>query len=122
MRSCLAALCLASLPLTVLADSLHTLEVINDTRSSIDSFAVAPAGSGRWTEVRFKSPMQESWFDYELAVTVQFHDDEGCFRDLRTMLSDGRRIFARNFNICQYDSYRPGIRFRNGHPGSRIMP
>lgn len=43
MRSCLAALCLASLPLAASADSVHTLEVINDTRSSIDSFAVAPA-------------------------------------------------------------------------------
>jgi hypothetical protein len=122
MRSCLAALCLSVFPLAALADSVHTIEVINDTRSGIDSFAIAPAGSGRWTEVSFKTPMQPSWFDYEFAVNVQLRDDDGCFRDLRTMLSDGRRIFARNFNLCRYQSYRPGTSFRNGHPGSRPIP
>lgn len=122
MRSCLAVLCLWAFPLVTLADAVHTIEVINDTRSSIDSFAMAPACSGRWTEVSFKTPMQESWFDYEFAVKVQFRDGDGCFRGLRTMLSDGRRVFARNFNLCQYQSYRPGTYFRNGHPGSRILP
>lgn len=122
MHSRLAALCLSFFPVVTLADSWHTIEVVNDTRSRIDSFAMAPAGSGRWTEVNFKAPMQESWFDYERAVTMQFHDDEGCFRDLRTLLSDGRRIFARNFNLCQYHSYWPGTYFRNGHPGSRVIP
>lgn len=122
MRSCLAALCLACCPVVTLADSVHVIEVINDTRSSIDSFAIAPAGSGRWVEVNFRPTMQGSWFDYELAVTVQVRDREGCLRDLRTLLSDGRRIFARNFNLCQYHSYRPGSYFRNGHPGSRILP
>lgn len=113
MRSCLIVLCLGAFPFVALADSVHTIEVINDTRSSIDSFAIAPAGSGHWTEVDFKKPMQDSWFDYEVAVNVQIRDDEGCFRDLRTLLSDGRRVFARNFNLCRYHSYRPG---------SRILP
>lgn len=122
MRSCLVVLCLGVVPIVALADSVHTIEVINDTRGSIDSFAIAPAGSGRWIEVNFKQPMQDSWFDYGVAVNVQIRDDEGCFRDLRTLLSDGRRVFARNFNLCQYHSYRPGTSFRNGHAGSRILP
>lgn len=119
MCRCLVALCLACLPLTVLADSLHTIVVINDTRSRIDTFAIAPAGSARWTELNFKA-IEESGFDY--AVRVQFHDDEGCFRDLRTTFSDGRRMFARNFNLCQYHSYWPGRYFYHGHPGSKILP
>src|ERR1700751_4823768 len=73
MRPCLVALCLACLPLTVLADSVHTIEVTNDTRSRIDSFSMAPAGSDHWTEVNFRAPMQESSFDYEVAITMEFH-------------------------------------------------
>lgn len=60
MRSCLAALCLGFFPVLTLADAWHSIEVVNDTRSRIDSFAVAPAGSEHWIEVNFKTPMQES--------------------------------------------------------------
>lgn len=91
--------------------SIHTLEVINDTRSRIDSFSIAPAGTDRWTNVDFKAPMQESWFDYELAIMLQVHDDGGCMHDLRTVLSDGRRIFTRNFDLCHLHAYRPGLSF-----------
>lgn len=52
MRPCLTALCFACFPLAALADSVHTIEVVNDTRGSIDTFAMAPreAGDGpRWT-------------------------------------------------------------------------
>jgi len=122
MRPCLAALCLACLPFGALADSVHIIEVVNDTRGGIDSFAVAAAGSGRWTEMNFKGPTQGSWFDYELAVTLAFHDDEGCLRDLRTVLSNGRRILVRNFNVCKHHAYRPGTLFRNDHVGSWIAP
>ena len=122
MRPCLVALCLACLPLTVLADSVHTIEVTNDTRSRIDSFSMAPAGSDHWTEVNFRAPMQESSFDYEVAITMEFHDSDGCLRDLRTELSDGRKIFAHNFDVCHFHAYRPGRRFYGGRPGSQIMP
>jgi hypothetical protein len=122
MRPCLTALCFACFPLAALADSVHTIEVVNDTRGSIDTFAMAPAGSGRWTEMDFRDSMQDSWFDYELAVTLAFHDhDESCLRDLRTVLSDGRRILVRNFNMCRHHAYRPGTFYRNDHVGSWVM-
>jgi hypothetical protein len=88
--------------------STHTLEVINDTRASIDSFSIAPAGTDHWTSVDFRRPMQESSFDYELAVLLQVRDDDGCLRDLRTVLSDGSRIVTRNFDLCHAHAYRPG--------------
>jgi hypothetical protein len=122
MRPCLIAVCLAVLPVVTLADSVRTIEVVNDTRSRIDSFAMAPAGSNHWVEMSFKAPMQESSFDYEVAFTMAFRDDDGCLRDLRTVLSDGRRIFARNFDLCHFHAYYPGKRFYGGHPGSQIMP
>lgn len=122
MRSRLAALCLACFPLLALADSVHTLEVINDTRTPINSFSIAPAGSEHWAEVSFKTPTQGFLFDYGLAVTLEFHDDDGCLRDLRTLFSNGRRIYARHFDVCKLHSYRPGVSFHNGLPGSRILP
>ncbi|GLQ94667.1 hypothetical protein [Dyella acidisoli] len=122
MRPCLAAMCLACLPPGALANSVHIIEVINDTHSRIDSFSMAPAGSDRWTEVDFKPPMWESSFDHQQAAMLQFHDNDGCLRDLRTVLSDGRRIFASNFDLCRFHAYRPGMRFHGGHPGSQIMP
>ncbi|GLQ89650.1 hypothetical protein [Dyella flagellata] len=122
MRSHLAALCLACFPCVVLADSVRTIEVINDTHSRIDTFAMAPAGSDRWIEVDFRAPMHESWFDHQLALMLQFHDNDSCLRDLRTELSDGRRIFARRFDLCRFHAYRPGMSFHHGHPGAPLMP
>lgn len=121
MRRCLVALCLACLPSIVLADSLYTIVVVNDTRTRIDSFAVAPAGSTRWAEVSFHD-IGKFWLESQLAVRVQFHDDDGCFHDLRTTFSDGRQVLARNFNACRYQRYEPGRYFYDGHPGSRILP
>jgi hypothetical protein len=46
--------------------------------------------------------------------------DEGCLRDPPTVLSDGRRIFAHNFDLCHFNAYRPGTPFR--HSRSQIMP
>jgi hypothetical protein len=119
MRSCLAMLCLVCFPAVALAGSGYTIVVVNDTRSRIDTFAMAPAGSERWQEVNVTA-LEESGFDY--AVKVQLHDDGGCFRDLRTTLADGRRIFARNFNVCQYHSYRPDRYSRHDHPGPGLLP
>lgn len=120
MRARLAVFCLACFPLAALADNRHIIEVINDTRSQIDSFAMAPAGTGQWSEIDFRSPLQDSSFDYEVAVTLEFHDGDGCLRDLRTVLSDGRRIFAHNFDLCHFHAYRPGTPFR--HSRSQVMP
>ncbi|WP_233841297.1 hypothetical protein [Dyella sp. 2HG41-7] len=122
MRSRLAILCLTLIPAVALADSVHTIEVRNDTHSRIDSFAMAPAGSNRWVEKDFTAPMGQFEFDYQLAVTLRFYDNDGCLRDLRTVLSDGRRIVARNFDVCQLHVYRPGRRFYDGHAGSPMLP
>jgi hypothetical protein len=123
MRPCLAVLCFACFPVTALATSVHTIEVVNDTRGNIDAFAMAPAGSGHWTEMDFKGTKRDSWFGYELAVTLAFHDDDaGCLRDLRTVLSDGHRIVSRNFNVCKHHAYRPGTLYRNDHVGSWVAP
>lgn len=122
MRQCLALLCFTCLPLCALAESVRSIEVVNDTRGSIDAFAVAPAGSERWTGMDFKGSEQDSWFAYRLAVTLAFRDNDGCLRDLRTVLSNRRRILVRNFNICKHHSYRPGTLVRNDHVGSWIVP
>lgn len=71
----------------------------------------------------FRRSTHDSWFHYQLAVTLVFHDDDqGCLRDLRTVLADGHRILARNFNVCRHHAYRPGTRYRNDHVGSWIVP
>jgi hypothetical protein len=89
--------------------STYTLELINNTRSRIDSFSIAPAGTDHWTNVDFRGPMQQSSFDYQLAVTLQIHDNNGCLRDLRTVLSSGLRIYTRHFDLCHIHAYRPGV-------------
>ncbi|RUL74017.1 hypothetical protein [Dyella choica] len=122
MRLCIAALCLACFPFAALADSVHTIEVVNDTYSRIDTFSMAPAGSDRWIEVDFRTSMQESSFEQQLAMLLQFHDGDGCLRDLRTVLSDGRRIFARNFDLCRFHAYRPGTLFHHDRRVSQVMP
>lgn len=117
MRPCLLAVCLACLPITALAQSRHSVKVINDTRSRIESFALAPAGSDHWTKVDFRG--QD--FDYELAEVINFSDDR-CLYDFRTVLSDGRRILAHDFDACRFHAYRPGVRFYRGHPGEVMLP
>jgi hypothetical protein len=87
----------------------YTLELINNTRSRIDSFSIAPAGTNHWTNIDFRGAMQQSSFDYQLAVTLHIHDDNGCLRDLRTVLSSGLRIFTRHFDLCHVHAYRPGV-------------
>jgi hypothetical protein len=93
------------------AHSMFTLEVINDTRSDIDSFFIAPAGTSHWTNVDFRGPMEKSSFDYGLAVMLQIHDEGGCLQDLRTVLSDGRRIVTRHVDLCYVHAYRPGLSY-----------
>jgi hypothetical protein len=90
--------------------STFTLEVINDTRSQIVSFSIAPAGTGHWTRIDFNRPMQPSSFDVGFAVSLRVRDDDGCLRDLRTVLSDGRRIVTRHFDLCHVHAYWPGMR------------
>jgi len=91
--------------------SLHVLELINDTRGDIDSFSIAPAGTAHWTNVDFRRAMQESSLDYGSAAILTFHDTDGCLRDLRTVLSDGRRILTHNFDLCHFHAYSPGVFF-----------
>lgn len=101
-------------PMIVVAgpEDLRVVKIMNDTRSQIVSFAVAPTGSGRWRTVEFTGRP----FDYGLAFTLAWHDDDGCVRDFRTMLSDGRRIDVRGFDLCGPDSrYWPGRFFHHGH-------
>lgn len=112
MRWCFLALSLVC-PLVVAAapEDLRVVRIINDTRTQIVSFAVASAGSGRWRTIEFtRRP-----FDYGLVFTLAWHDDDGCLRDFRTMLSDGRRIDARGFDLCGPDTaYWPGRFFHHG--------
>lgn len=112
MRWCFLALSFVC-PLVVAAATkdLRVVEIMNDTRSQIVSFAEAPAGSGRWRTIEFT----DRPFDYGLAFTLAWHDNGGCLRDFRTELSDGRRIDVRGFNLCGKDSrYWPGRFFHHG--------
>lgn len=91
--------------------SMHVLKLINDTRGDIDTFSIAPAGTDHWTNVDFRGAMEESSFDYGSAAILTFHDTDGCLRDLRTVLSDGRRIVTHNFDLCHFHAYSPGVFF-----------
>jgi hypothetical protein len=92
--------------------SMHVLELINDTRGDIDSFSIAPAGTDHWTNIDFRDAMEESSLDYGSAAILTFQDTDGCLRDLRTVLSDGRRIFTHNFDLCHFHAYSPGVFFQ----------
>jgi hypothetical protein len=107
MRSWVLALPLACLPYAAMAGSVHVLKVINDTRSRIVSFTIAPAGSRQGTEVDFADRI----FDDGTAMMFTLHDDSGCLHDFRTLLSDGEVITARHFNVCMKHAYRPGLGF-----------
>lgn len=107
MRSWALALPLACLPYAAVAESVHAVKVINDTRSQIVSFTIYPAGSSQGIRVDFT----DRHFDDETAVILTLHDDSGCLRDFYTLLSDGEKITARNFNICARHAYRPGLSF-----------
>lgn len=107
MRLWALALPLACLPLAVVAESIHSIQVINDMRSQIVSFTIYPAGSNQGAEVEFANRL----FDYGTVVNLEFRDDSGCLRDFRTLLSDGEKIVARNFNVCTRHAYRPGTSF-----------
>ena len=108
MRPCLLAACFVCLPLTTLAESAHTIRVINNKHARIVSLSMAPAGSRRWVEFDFKGEP----FGYDEARTLTFRDDDGCLRDLRTVLSDGRKVMAHNFDVCRYQVYWPDMAFR----------
>jgi len=116
-----SAICIGSLTLPAHAASpannasprsMHVLELINDTRGDIDSFSIAPAGTDHWTNIDFRGAMEESSLDYGSAVILTFHDTDGCLRDLRTFLSDGRRILTHNFDLCHFHAYSPGCFFQ----------
>lgn len=115
-----SALCIGTCALSVRAAdpsnsasplSMHVLELINDTRGDIDSFSIAPAGTDHWTNIDFRNAMEESSLGYGNAAFLTFHDTDGCLRDLRTVLSDGRRIFTHNFDLCRFHAYSPGVFF-----------
>ena len=109
MRLWGVAMVLACLPFTAVADSVYAVQVVNDTWGTILAFDVAPAGSSNWVHVDFsKRP-----FEYGDAMVIALHDGDGCLRDFRTMLSDGRRIIAHHFDLCRLHSYRPGLPFHD---------
>jgi hypothetical protein len=118
MRSWVLALPFVCLPFGAEAQSVHAIQLVNDTKSQIVSFAVSPAGGDRDAKVDFTNRS----FYYGDAVNIELHDNEGCLRDFRTLTSDGRTIVARNFNVCTMHAYRPGVRFRHGLPGAPFLP
>ncbi|GLQ46902.1 hypothetical protein GCM10007862_19530 [Dyella lipolytica] len=118
MRSWTLVVLLACLPMIATAESRHSIKVINDTRNRIVAFAIAPTGSSRWINVDFG----DRPFDSQLAVMLEWHDDDVCLRDFRAMLSDGRMIVAQGFDVCRLHVYRPGFWFYNGRQGGMRLP
>jgi hypothetical protein len=118
MRTWLRIPLLAYLPIAATAQSTHTLQLINDTHSSIVSFWIAPAGSRAWTRIDFT----ELRFDSGWAYIIGLKDDQDCLRDFRTLLSDGETVRAKDFDICRLHAYQVGIPFRRGHQGRVVVP
>lgn len=116
MRTWLWVLVLTGVPMTAMAQSAHTVKLINDTRSSVVSFWIAPTGTHAWTRADLSAePIGSQW-----AAEVELHGGQECVYDFRTTLSDGRIILADGFNVCLRDRYRVGRPFRYGHPGTGI--
>jgi hypothetical protein len=108
MKTWFYAAVLACFSVATTAESVHVVQIVNDTGSRILSFAVAPVNSQRWTEVHFG---YNPAFDNGWAFKVELRGGEGCLRDFRTMLSDGRRIVAHHIDVCRLHTYRPSVRY-----------
>jgi hypothetical protein len=104
--------------MVAVAESRHGVKVISDTQSQVVSFAIVPIGSNRWIEVDFG----DRPFGYPSAILLKWHDDEGCLRDLRAMLSDGRMIVAHGFDLYRLHVCGLGFRFYEGHQGGTRLP
>jgi hypothetical protein len=118
MRASLLALSFACIPMMATAQSIHTITLINDTRSQIVSFWIAPTGSHAWIKVDFTHLP----FEYGDAYDIALEDSLGCQRDFRTLLSDGRNILASDFDICRLHAYRPQVPFWHGRAGTGVLP
>lgn len=118
MRTWLWVMALASLPVMATAQSVHTVKLINDTRSSVVAFWVAPAGTHAWIKV----DLSANPVDAQSATDVELRGDQACKYDFRTTLSDGRIILAPGFDVCRLHAYRAGRPFWHGHPGIGFLP
>jgi hypothetical protein len=86
--------------------TVRYIDLVNTSKDSIVSFAVAPSGSGDFRAVSFADKPLHGGGD---STTVAIRDDDrGCLRDLRSEFADGRVLIQRGFDVCKYRSYRTG--------------
>ena len=88
----------------------YYLDIYNTAPSSIESFAVAPAGTQAFRDTALADGPVHGGGD---SVTVAFDKaDGGCLRDFRTRFIDGRVLIQNGFNVCKVRSYHTGRYWR----------
>ncbi|WP_266171172.1 hypothetical protein [Dyella subtropica] len=114
MRLLPFAVLFASLPAVAPAESVHAVEVLNGMRSGVASFAVAPAGSGRWVTLDMRRDPPEYGVAFTIEITAMKAGPAGsdCLHDFRTVLMDGRVVVVRDFDVCSRHQYRLGVGYR----------
>lgn len=96
------------------AATVYYVDLVNTAKSSVTSFAVAPAGSEDFREVPLgAAPLQGGGESTAIAIR---NDESGCLRDLRTVFADGRVLIQQKFNVCKYRTYHTGQYLRSQDP------
>jgi len=114
MRSPIGMLLALAASATANAGSIHYLDVVNTADTSLVSFAVAPAGTDRYTEIQLADgPLHGGGNSATAAIGK---DGEGCLYDLRATFANGRTLIQQDFNVCKYRSYHTGQYLRRRAP------
>jgi hypothetical protein len=108
----LALIFLSTLPCVACAgtSTVRYVKLVNTTKDSIATFAIARAGSGDFRNVELEPSGLQGGGD---SIIVPVASEGGCVRDLRTVFADGRVLIHAGFDICKYDRYQPS-RVRDG--------
>jgi hypothetical protein len=106
----LIALALITIVPAIANAQTYYIDIYNTAPSSIESFAVAPAGTQAFRDIALADRTVHGGGD---SVTVAFDKaDGGCLRNFRTRFVDGRVLIQNGFNMCKFRSYHTGRYWR----------
>lgn len=98
-------ICLAILATLLSTTALHAvartqtryLELINRAHDRMTSFAIAPAGSSAFREMRLGAPLRGGGDSTTLEVAA-----DSCVHDLRFVFGNGRTLIYQDVDICRH--------------------
>jgi hypothetical protein len=97
MRAILAATLMLATN-CVSAGTVYHVDLVNNATSSIVSLEVARAGSTRFRALRLDTSLPGGGASATVAIRK---GDDGCLRDLRVGLADGRVLTHRRLDVCR---------------------